>query len=760
VQNPATIRLSFQAKVLIPVLAFLILVPVVTSWIVHRRVSAQFEHDSNRKLQTAEKIFESSRAIRTQFLIARYRNFVQEPRFKAYAKLFENSENRESAAATLKGFFNGLLESDIDASGVNEAKILMFTTAEGDSISASGDPKYRTTELIFRRAAAELVTRTLESDISSDVVIAGEHLLNAVAVPVKVNGMLVGVLTVGIPIDASTAAEFASQTGSEIALVAADKIIATTLPSREAQQALAPMLSQMDSVEPKKISVQDEHYRALSVSFPALPSGQRFGYFLLASYEQSHRELLQTQATLWLISIGGIVISGCLVWLVIGRVTEPLRRLRDTAESVGRGDFSKRLEVHSNDELGALGHTFNQMTSNLQTSRAELEKTFETLKSTQNQLIQREKLSAVGEFVAGVAHELNNPLTSLIGFAELLKSSGVTQEQTAHLNFIVKSSQRCHKIVHSLLSFARQHAPERKIVNVGELLDSVLELLAYEMRTSNIEVITRYDSSLPRIIGDSHQLQQVILNILNNARQAIQAHQPTGQIRLVTERAAHLVRVTISDNGPGISRENLSKIFDPFFTTKPVGQGTGLGLSLCYGIIKEHGGSLHADSKPGAGATFTIEFPAASASAIASLRGSDSEPIANAVLPGKRILIIDDEEWILTLTRKVLEEDGYAVDVATDGQAALEAITDKKYDLLVCDQKMPGLSGPQLYERLTESHPEAAERLIFMTGDTVGDNFQQFLARTQKHCLTKPFSLVELRRTVANAVNNSPDPLS
>jgi len=266
--------------------------------------------------------------------------------------------------------------------------------------------------------------------------------------------------------------------------------------------------------------------------------------------------------------------------------------------------------------------------------------------------------------------------------------------------------------------------------------------------------VNRYDSTLPKIIGDSHQLQQVVLNILNNSRQAIQSHQPGGQIRIHAERAAHMVRITIADNGPGISKENLSRIFDPFFTTKSVGQGTGLGLSLCYGIIKEHGGSINVTSQSGAGASFIIELPAASASAIAAAGGSEQPAETRPKGNGRRILVIDDEDWILTLAKKVLEDDGYHVDVASDGDRALSAVAQKNYDLLICDQKMPGLSGPQVYERLRADHPEVAARLIFMTGDVAGEHFQQFLKDSGKFCLTKPFSLRELRSTISDKLQS------
>ena len=319
-----------------------------------------------------------------------------------------------------------------------------------------------------------------------------------------------------------------------------------------------------------------------------------------------------------LVSVPGILLGTIIVWFLVRKVTRPLRALSESAEAVGKGDFSRRVEVTSRDECGELAAVFNQMTENVKRSKDQLESTVDTLKTTQAQLIQSEKLSGIGEFVAGVAHELNNPLTSVMGFAELLKHTDTNPQHQKQLDMIHKSAMRCTKIVQSLLSFARRHQPERKLSSVNELVEGAVEFLQYQLRTSNIEVTTRLDSQLPKTMLDPHQVQQVFLNIINNARQAIEAHQPKGRISITSEHCGQNIRVTFQDNGPGIPEGHLSKVFDPFFTTKEVGKGTGLGLSLCYGIIREHGGTITVRSRPGEGAAFVVELPISTTVATAS----------------------------------------------------------------------------------------------------------------------------------------------
>src|SRR5438034_4040534 len=337
-----------------------------------------------------------------------------------------------------------------------------------------------------------------------------------------------------------------------------------------------------------------------------------------------------------------------MVWFLVKKVTQPLRALRDSAEAVGRGDFSRRVEVYSRDECGELADVFNQMTENLKSSREELELTVVTLKTTQAQLIQSEKLSGIGEFVAGVAHELNNPLTSVMGFSELLKRADKDPQHARFLDMIHKSALRCQTIVQSLLSFDRRHQPERKLSNLNDLVEEAVEILHYQMRTSNIEVTPRLHRDLPKAMVDPHQVQQVFLNLINNARQAIEAHRPKGWVRITTEQVRDRARVLFEDNGPGIPEANLSKVFDPFFTTKEVGKGTGLGLSLCYGIIKEHDGNIYVRSRAREGASFVIELPVISAvldeSGMAAQK-TNREAQFEALIRDKRILVVDDEKY-------------------------------------------------------------------------------------------------------------------
>ncbi len=734
------VRFSFQTKVLLPVLAALVLLPGITLWIVNRSMSQQVQNEARQTLTTTEAVFKSSLDIRANNLVLRFRNLVNEPRFKATAQLGDPK--------TLSRFLRELLDELRD-----ETELIVFTTARETRLaSAQRDPALSTDD--FESAAMPIIHQAIGGDLGTGIISVGGKTCNVVSVPMQLSdtGSLIGVLTIATRLSESTMQELKKLTRADIFILAGKAVTASTMGQPELPGILLGEVAGSNDRRILPVAMQGEHYFALTDNYQRRGPAGGFRYVLLSSYEQRLHELESTRATLLTVSFTGVLLSGLIVWFLIRRITLPLVELRDNAEAVGRGDFTRRITRFSNDECGAVAVAFNDMTANLQASRADLEKAVATLKTTQAQLIQSEKLSAVGQFVAGVAHELNNPLTTVIGFADLLQHMQLDPKYQGYVDRISHSATRCHKIVNSLLGFSRQHEPERKPVKVNELADAVVEIVAYDLRTSNISLVREYAPDLPLILGDSHQLQQVILNIINNARQALEPFRRDGQIVIRTGCTDPHVWVRIRDNGPGIHHETLSRIFDPFFTTKPQGKGTGLGLSLSYGIMQEHRGHIRAESQPGEGTEFILELPIAGPlAAVQETRPASAAPFP-ARMPRLLVLVIDDEESILHLVQEVLRSEGHRVETAGSGEAALELIRRNRYDAIISDWKMPGLNGINLFQELLEKNPEAARRMLFMTGDVIKESFQEFLKQHNRTCLPKPFALREFHAALAATI--------
>jgi len=372
-------------------------------------------------------------------------------------------------------------------------------------------------------------------------------------------------------------------------------------------------------------------------------------------------------------------------------------------------------------------------------------------KRLREQLVQSEKMSAVGQLVSGVAHELNNPLTSVIGYSELVQSDSLIRAETRkHLDIVVNESKRARRIVQNLLTFARQYKPEKNLNDINSILERTVELRAYEMRVHSITVEMDLEE-LPQTLCDGPQLQQVFLNIIINAEQAMLESHGRGHMKIKSQRNRDQIVITIEDDGPGIPPENLNKIFDPFFTTKTVGKGTGLGLSICYGIVQEHGGKIYPRSRAGEGTTFFIELPIIT-------QAQEQEEVRPVVeeteIPSKQILVVDDEEFIAEIVRGVLEQRGHKVVTANSGKAALELLDYGKYDLILTDIKMPELTGDMLYERVRQADEKLARRMIFMTGDTVNNETREFIQKTGNKFIPKPFALDELLNSVNSAITS------
>jgi signal transduction histidine kinase len=359
------------------------------------------------------------------------------------------------------------------------------------------------------------------------------------------------------------------------------------------------------------------------------------------------------------------------------------------------------------------------------------------LERTQGQLLQAEKLSAIGELVAGVAHELNNPLTAVVGYSQLLLETCQDQEMCDDLERINREAQRSARIVQNLLAFARQQSSEKRPIELGQVLDKAIDLLAYQLQVDNISLIREISPEPMIVLGDRYQLQQVFLNLITNAYQAMHKAYGRGTLTIRTERAdSQTARIYFADNGPGVRPEIANRIFDPFFTTKDVGEGTGLGLSICLGIVQEHEGRIWLDTEVEQGATFVVELPLNDEE---QARLEEAPSLDAMSHQGISALVIDDEPEIVLLLQRILEGEGFDVAAVNGGHEALMALSKQSFDLVICDLKMPGISGRDIYEHIGQQHPGLAQRIIFTTGDTVSNDSRAFLQETRRPFISKPF---------------------
>ena len=363
-------------------------------------------------------------------------------------------------------------------------------------------------------------------------------------------------------------------------------------------------------------------------------------------------------------------------------------------------------------------------------------------KAMEQQALLANKLASIGELASGVAHELNNPLTSVMGYAQLLiETQDVPQNIKSDLEKVYQESQRAAKIVQNLLSFSRRRRPEKTYFDINTLVQKTLDLRSYELKVSNISVYVNLKPDMPDIKADYHQIQQVILNIIINAEQALTVVRRRGKITVTTSNSKDRIRINVTDNGPGISKSTIDRIFDPFFTTKEVGRGTGLGLSVCHGIVTAHGGKIYVDSEIGKGADFTIELPIALEEDIEIAQAKEvPRLVSRRQTASENILIIDDEPGIRDILTRILSQKGYRTDCVPDAKTALTMLAENEYDLHIIDLKLPKISGQKLYEIMLDKHPAARDRVMFITGDTITQSTQDFLDSTGKPYLTKPFN--------------------
>jgi signal transduction histidine kinase/BarA-like signal transduction histidine kinase len=369
-----------------------------------------------------------------------------------------------------------------------------------------------------------------------------------------------------------------------------------------------------------------------------------------------------------------------------------------------------------------------------------------------HQLLQAEKMAALGQTISGVAHELNNPLATILSWAErLTQKPNLDAAVRRGLDIILSESERSARIVRTLLTFARKRQTTRSMIDVNQIVRETLALRAYEQRVTNITVIDALAAGLPPAYADGHQVQQVLLNLIINAEQAMLSANGRGVLVLRTfhDNDREAVVLEINDDGPGIPEDVQSKIFDPFFTTKEVGKGTGLGLTVAYAIVQEHGGRIRLVSLPGAGASFFVELPVAGAKmTTVNEPASLGRKTPIEVVAGASLLVVEDEAQLAAAVTESLRDAGYNVEHAADGEQALKRVAAQTFDLVVCDLKMPRVDGKAFFRELSAKSPKLAKRVIFVTGDVAGTDAEKFLDESGCRWLAKPFRLADLLRTV------------
>ena len=455
----------------------------------------------------------------------------------------------------------------------------------------------------------------------------------------------------------------------------------------------------------------------------------------------------------FLVHVGGLIaglalefflLAAALAFIFHRTLTRPLLRYADQLSRIDpQGATTSKATVppgHERDELGLVVIRTNELLQRIQDLR-------EAEMLAKEALTHQERVSALGSLLAGVAHELNNPLAILTAQAELLSETARDEKTRDRADKILKPAERCARIVRTFLALARQREVKKEHVDIKSLITDVCDLLAYPFKTHDISVSVEIEPGLPAIWGNGAQLSQAFINLLVNAQQAVLDVPSPRMVRIQALRGGNNLLITVSDNGPGIPVAIRHRIFEPFFTTKAEGQGTGMGLSYCLSVVTNHSGAITVGQQRERGAAITITLPMQAPLAKAV---DDSNPTETRTGPALRVLIVDDEVGMAHTLVEQLEHLGHAAIGCSTGMAALDMLNTHSFDLILSDIRMPGVDGLSLYEEVRRRHASLADRFIFITGDSLDEHARHFIEIQQAPCLHKPYQIKELE----NAINH------
>ena len=582
-------------------------------------------------------------------------------------------------------------------------------------------------------------------------------------VPIVLQGFIIGTLIVGDWINEDFARDLARSFDCDVIIVANDEVVATTFSRSATTDDLRAMILASPGKEdtPRVLRLAGEEYVSAEGTLGHDGRGHDVRLHLLASLTgqlaDSNRYLL---LSLLFCGVWAVIIAGTSAWWMSRSLLRPLdgfvRFMRAVASSK---DHTKRFKMRApSAEVETLNDAYNHlMESLLEHEKRLLESAREEL-SRMERLKESEKLAALGRTLSGAAHEINNPLTAVLGNVEmLLRNEQLASSTRERLELVHREGERIAALVRNVLKISRRQTGEKTVLDVHEVVRGTVEVRRHDFTMAGMRIDLDLAPEPVRVLGSEQELHQVFLNIINNAQDALKESGPFARlsVRVIVDGGRALL--TFSDNGPGMV--NPKQVFEHFYTTKPVGKGTGLGLGICQAIVQEHEGRITAENLAGGGARFSIELPLASEREVTD----SSVPPLVALSPGDpldaTVLVVDDEPTIVDLQKEILESLGAVVVGVGSGAEAIEQLRQRDFDLIVSDVRMPGnVSGRDLFRWVKTNLRDASQGFVFITGDTSGDRSLNLAESLGARCMTKPFSTdeyVRLMQEVYHGVRHS-----
>jgi signal transduction histidine kinase/ActR/RegA family two-component response regulator len=701
----------------------------------HEQTLSHLQRDTTEELLRNSTLMTESPTLRAAMVT-----------FDSETKAF--ADGRTDLLATIQ------TEADKIAAGLGR-DLLLVTDRNGRVLAQSG-PSGETHRIGENLSGYPLVRRVLDQDDpvgarNFGVIAFDGDDVRVGCAPIVLQGYVIGTLILGDRVDRRFAARLQQSFGCDLMVVDGRRVVTSTLPAMLSPSALQGLSAspRSNAAAPWVTSLDGEEYVTAMLPLGTDAQGHEIQLYLLQSLTKSladsNRFLLGI-----VLACGALAIAaaGVAAWSVSRSVLRPLEEFVAFMRAVaGSGDHARRFVGRGACvEVETLADAYHHlMQSLLEHERRLLQSAREDLERLER-LKESEKLAALGRMLSGAAHEINNPLTGVLGNVEiLLHDEHLPPGARGRLLRVRREGQRVSSLVRHLLKISHRDTGETALVDLNALIREVAEVRRHDFVGSGMRLDLELVSAPLVVVGNELELSQVFLNIVNNAYDALKEHGGSGRLAVRSSTVHGLAVVEFADNGPGM--KNPKQVFDHFYTTKPVGKGTGLGLSICYAVVERHGGRITAENRPEGGARFVLELPRAESRVAAEPAalpeaGEGANPAEASAALAASVLVVDDEPTLVELQKEILEALGAVVVGVGSGREAIEHLRARRFDLIVSDMKMQGgVSGEELFRWVESNKPEAKRGFVFVTGDHAGDGSRNFIDSVGARCVMKPFSM-------------------